>query len=60
MARRVSRLVKEGKFDKKYQKYVTTRLLVMPGSLAWVLYCMDEYKMYKHKHKDEIKQIEDI
>ncbi len=59
MARRVSRLVKEGKVDKKYQKYVTTRLLVMPGCLAWVLYCMGEYKMYQHRHKNEMKQIED-
>lgn len=57
MARRVSKLVKEGKVDKKYQKYIITRLLVMPGSLAWVLYCMGEYKIYQHKHENKEKEI---
>lgn len=50
-ARRISRLVKEGKVDKKYQKYIITRLMTMPGTLAWVLFCMGQYKIYQHKTK---------
>lgn len=61
MAKRISKLVKEGKVDKKYQKYMITRLITMPGTLAWVLYCMGNYKMYKMKQKSkEDRSIEEI
>lgn len=56
MARRISKLVKEGKVDKKHQKYVTMRLLVMPGTLAWIAYSMGAYKMYKLKEKKNTKK----
>lgn len=49
MARRISRLVKEGKVDKKYKKYIYSRLLTTPASLAWILYCMGQYKIYQYK-----------
>lgn len=60
MARKISKLVKEGKVEPKYQKYVTIRLLTMPGTLAWIAWCIGEYKILQRKEKKQEKSKEKI